>query len=282
MKRQLMPFLAGLLIITLLTNGCAKGGGKTITAFCGSVSKPAMEKAATEFEKTTGIKVYLNFGGSGTMLAQMKLSNNGDLYIPASPDYMALAERDGVIYTDSVKKISYLVPAILVQHGNPQNIQALSDLAQPGIKVGVADPESVSIGLYAYEILEHNNLLAGVGENIVTYGESFSKLASLVALKSVDAILGWQLQWQPDTIEVINLKSEQITRVSYISGAISTFTEDRESAQRFLDFLASPSGQGIFSKQGYITTASEARKFAPQAEIGGEYKLPKAYRPLVK
>ncbi len=284
MKRLLMLFLAGLLIIIPPAGGCVNGEEKVITAFVGSASKPAMEEAAIEFEEKTGIKVYLNFGGSGTMLSQMKLSRSGDLYISGSPDYMMRAEKDGVIDPGSVRKISYLVPAILVQAGNPKNIQALSDLTQPGLKVGIANPQSVSIGVYAYEILESSNLLQGVGENIVTYGESYSKIVSLVALKSVDAILGWRIfsQWQPDTIEVVYLKPEQVPRLAYIPGAISTFTKDRESAQRFLDFLVSPSGQGIFRKWGYITTESEARRFAPSAEIGGEYKLPETYRPLVK
>ena len=227
MRRQCILFLGGLLIITPFIGGCAGGEQKVITAFVGSASKPAMEEAAIEFEEQTGIKVYLNFGGSGTMLSQMKLSNSGDLYIPGSPDYMRHAVNDGVVDPDSVRKICYLVPAILVQAGNPKNIQALADLAKPGIKVGIADPESVSIGLYAYEILEHSGLLTGVGDNIVTYGESFSKITSLVALKSVDAILGWQIAWQPDTLDVVYLKPEQIPRVSYIPAAISTFTKDR-------------------------------------------------------
>ncbi len=171
MKKLLIWVLAGLLI-SIPLGGCARGQQKAITAFVGSASKPAMEEAARAFEQETGIKVYLNFGGSGTMLSQMKLSRSGDLYIPGSPDYMVLAERNGVVEPESVKIISYLIPAILVQHGNPRNIQSLSDLAQPGIEVGIADPESVSIGTYAYEILEYNNLLPEVGRNIVTYGES--------------------------------------------------------------------------------------------------------------
>ncbi len=283
MKRLLILFLVGLLTLVPVS-GCVKGEQKTITAFCGSASKPAMEEAAKVFEERTGIKVYLNFSGSGTMLSQMKLSRSGDLYIPGSPDYMAMAEQDGVVEPNSVKIISYLIPAILVQYGNPKNIQALSDLAKPGIEVGIADPESVSIGLYAYEILEYNNLLPEVGENIITYGESYSKIVSLIALKAVDAILGWRVfsKWQPETIDVVYLKPEQIPRIAYIPGAISTFTKDRESARKFLDFLVSPPGQEIFSKWGYITTESEARKFAPNAEIGGEYKLPEGYKPLVK
>jgi len=271
------------MMLFISVTGCAEGGQRTLTAFCGSASKPAMEEAARAFEEKTGIEVYLNFSGSGTMLSQMKISKSGDLYIPGSPDYMVMAKRDGVVDHDSVKIVSYLVPAILVQGGNPKNIQELSDLANPGIEVGIGNPEAVCVGLYAYEVLEYNNLLAEVEPNIVTHAESCSKTASLVALKSVDAILGWRVfsRWN-DTIDVVYLRPEQIPRLSYIPGAISTFTEDREGAQKFLDFLVSPQGQEIFNKWGYIATEGEAGKFAPIAEIGGEYKLPETYKPLVK
>lgn len=284
MKKSVILGLIGVLVITLVAGGCSKQ--KTITAFCGAASKPAMEEAAQAFEEKRAIKVYLNFSGSGTMLSQMKLSKSGDLYIPGSPDYMVMAGDDGVVEPESVEIISYLVPAILVQHGNPKNIQALSDLAKPGIEVGIGDPESVCVGLYAYEVLDYNGLIddaRGAG-TIVTHAESCSKTASLVALKSVDAILGWRVfsMWHPDTIDVVYLKPEQIPRLSYIPGAISTFTEDRESAQKFLNFLVSPQGQEIFSKWGYIATESEAKRFTPNAEIGGEYKLPETYEPLVK
>ena len=275
--------LAGLLIFIPLV-GCQKGEQKTITAFVGSASKPAMEEAARAFEEKTGIRVYLTFGGSGTMLSQMKLSRSGDLYIPGSPDYMLKAEREGVVESASVEIISYLIPAILVQHGNPGDIQGLPDLAKPGTEVGIGNPETVCVGLYAVEILDFNNLLEGVGGNVVTYTESCSKTASLVALGSVDAVIGWRIfsEWRPDAIDVVYLKPEQITRLAYIPGAISTFSEDKESARRFLNFLISPEGQEIFSDSGYITTETEARKFAPDAEIGGEYILPGTYETLVK
>lgn len=282
MKRWFILLLVGLLVF-IPVGGCSGPEEESITAFVGSVSKPAIEEAAQVFEQTTGIRVYLTFSGSGTMLSQMKLSQSGDLYIPASPDYMAMAEDDGVVEPGSVKIIAYLIPAILVQAGNPKNIETLSDLAQPGIKVGIADPKSVSIGLYAYEILEYNSLLPEVAENIVTYGESYAKIVSLVALRALDAVIGWRVssQWH-DTIDVVYLKPEQIPRLSYISGAISSFTEDRDSAQGFLDFLVSAEGQAIYSRRGYIATEDGAREFAPDAKIGGEYQLPETYEPLVK
>jgi len=281
-KRALI-FCALLLMLIPIT-GCAKGNPGEITAFVGSASKPAMEEASQAFEKETGIKVYLNFGGSGTMLSQMKISRGGDLYIPGSPDYMLIAERDGVVDSETVKIISYLVPAILVQKGNPKNISALVDLAKPGIEVGIGNPKAVCVGLYAVEVLDSNKLLEEVGNNIVTYAESCSKTASLISLKSVDAILGWRVfsYWRPDMIDVVYLSPEQVSRLAYIPAAISKFTESRENAGKFIEFLVSPQGQRIFSKWGYITTEDEVRKYAPDAEIGGEYTLPDSYEPLVK
>ena len=276
--KKLVVVVLVVISVLITTVGCAGVETKSITIFCGSASKPAMEEAAQVFEEETGIKVYLNFSGSGTMLAQMKVSESGDLYIPGSPDYMAMAEKDGVVEPDTVVIISYLVPAILVPAGNPLNIRELTDLSSPGVEIGIGNPEAVCVGLYAYEILEYNDLIEPVKPNIVTHAESCSKTATLVALKSVDAIIGWRVfsEWH-DTIDVVYLEPEQIPRLSYIPGAISTYAEDKESAGKFLEFLTSTRGQDIFKKHGYLATEEEARKFAPYAEIGGEYQLPENY-----
>lgn len=273
------------LLVTSSFSGCSSGSN-SITVFAGSASKPALEEAAQVFEEETGIKVYLTFGGSGTMLSQLEIAREGDLYIPGSPDYMVLAEEEGVVYADTVEILAYLVPAILVQEGNPSNIQSLADLAQPGIEVGIGTPETVCVGLYAYEILEYNGLLDEIQQagTIVVHAESCSKTAALISLKTVDAILGWRVfsEWNPEDIDVVYLQPDQLTRLAYVPGAVSTFTKNEESARRFLDFLASAEGQQIFNKWGYLATEDEARQFAPDAQIGGEYRLPDSYKPLVK
>jgi molybdate transport system substrate-binding protein len=264
----------------------AEGGAakRRLTAFCGSASKPAMEEAASLFEQKTGIRVDLHFSGSGTMLSQMKIARRGDLYIPGSPDYMSKASREGVVDPNSVTIIAYLIIAIDVQRGNPKDIRALADLARPGIRVGIGNPEAVCVGLYAVEVLERNGLLQQVQGNIVTHAPSCSATASLVAMQKVDAVIGWRVfsKWNPEKIEAVLLKPHEVPRLAYIPAAISTFSQDREGAQQFIQFLTSPEGQRIFKKWGYIATEQEARAFAPQAEIGGEYRLPVDYTPPVR
>jgi molybdate transport system substrate-binding protein len=280
LKKNLKLLLIIMLLLVTFT-ACAKEESKTITAFVGSASKPPMEEAAAAFERETGIKVYLNFGGSGAMLSQIELSRSGDLYIPGSHDYMVKAEKKGVIDSASVKKIAYLIPVIAVQHGNPKNIQSLADLAKSGIEVGIGNPQAVCVGLYAVEILDFNHLLPEVSKNIVVNAESCEKTATLISLKLVDAVIGWDVfhSWNPEKIDVVYLPADQLPRIAYIPGAVTKFSTDKASAQKFLDFLVSEQGRQIFQKWGYITTESEARKFAPDAEIGGEYQLPLSYQP---
>lgn len=251
-----------------------------ILAFCGSASKPAMEECAKLFEEKSGIRVVLYFSGSGEMLSQMKMSKRGDIYIPGSPDYMVKAVNDGVVdVNQNVEIIAYLVPAILVQKGNPKNIQGLYDLSKEGIRVAIGNPESVCVGLYAYEILERGGLLNKVSKNIVTLGGSCSMTAALIPMKAVDAIMGWEVfaKWNSETTVVIFLKPDQVPRLAYIPAAISTFSEHPKEAKQFIEFLKCLEGQQIFTKWGYLSTEKEARKFAPGASIGGEYKLPADY-----
>ncbi len=257
--------------------------GKEISVFAGSASKPALDEAAAAFEKQTGVKVFLTYGGSGTVLSQMELSKNGDLYIPGSPDYLVKSESKKITDPASTKIIAYLIPAINVQTGNPKNIQSLSDLTKSGIKVGIGNPTTVCVGLYAVELLNKNHLLADVYTNIVTQAASCDNTATLISLKSVDAVIGWSVfqAWDPKNIETIYLNPEQIPRIAYVPAAVSTFVKEREAATAFIDFLVSPDGQDIFRKWGYDVTEAEARKYAPNAQIGGEYQLPDSWKVLM-
>ncbi|MFC2067396.1 molybdate ABC transporter substrate-binding protein [Chloroflexota bacterium] len=258
--------------------------GKEITVFAGSSSKAALDAAGKAFETKTGIKVYSNYGGSGTMLSQLELSKAGDIFIAASPVYTLKAAAKNIIYPDTEVKFYYLVPAILVQKDNPKNITSLADLAKPGLKIAIADPQTVPVGRYAYEILDSNKLLYDVGKNIIVYGESNEKISSYIILHSVDAAIAWDniAVQQPDKLDVVYFQPNQVPRISFGSGAIATYTEDRDIAQKLLKYLTSTEGQLFFKRYGYYTTESEAKTFVSDAHVGGIYALPSDYKSLVE
>jgi molybdate transport system substrate-binding protein len=239
-----------------------------------------------EFKEKTGIHVDVVFGGSGFVLAQMKLAKKGDLYFPGSSDFMEKAKKEGLVSPDSEKVIVYLIPAINVQKGNPRRIHSLKDLTKDGIRIAIANPEFVCVGTYAVEIIEKNlnpSEKKAFKKNLVNYTESCEKTANVISLKAVDAVLGWRVFqfWDPGRIETIYLRPEEIPRVGYIPIAISTFARDKTPAQRFIDFLLSPHGKTIFQKHHYLMEPQEAYRFVkPGTPIGGEYALPDEWKDI--
>ncbi len=279
-------FIPFFLILVLIQN--THSSSKRLLIFAGAASKPATEEGVKIFQEKTGVPVDVIFGGSGFILSQMKLAKKGDLYFPGSSDFMEVAKREGLLYTESEKIVVYLVPAINVQKGNPKGIHFLKDLTKDGTRVAIANPEVVCVGTYAVEIIEKN--LTRIEKekfkkNLANYTESCEKTANVISLKAVDAVIGWRVfhYWDPGRIETIYLKPEEIPRIGYIPIAISKFTQDKILAQKIIDFLVSPQGKSIFRKYHYLMNVSEARQFTqPDTPVGGEYILPSEWRIIKK
>jgi molybdate transport system substrate-binding protein len=254
--------------------------GEEIYVFAGAASKPPTEEVAAAFEKKTGVKVNLTFGGSGFVLSQMTLAKKGDIYFPGSSDYMEMAKKKGLVFPETEKTVVYLVPAINVQKGNPKGIKSLKDLLQPGLRIAIANPEGVCVGLYAVEIIEKNmNAVekATFKKNLVNYTESCEKTATAISLKAADAVIGWRVfqYWDPERIQTIPLKKEEIPRIGYIPIAISQFTANRALAKSFIDFTLSKEGLAIFKKYNYFMSPGEASAWIGEKKpVGGEYTLP--------
>jgi molybdate transport system substrate-binding protein len=268
----------------LLLTETGFSASEVIQLFAGSASKPATAEAVKVFEERTGISVEVAYGGSGFLLSQMKLSRKGDLYFPGSSDFMEIAKREDVVFPDSEKRVVYLVPALNVQKGNPRQIRSLRDLSKEGLRLAIARPESVCVGLYAVEILEKNLTSAereAVRKNLVNYTESCEKTATVISMKAVDAVLGWEVfqYWDPERIETILLRPEEIPRIGYIPIAVSRFAKNKALVERFIRFLESPPGKAIFQKHHYLMNLQEARALAtPQTPVGGEYALPESWK----
>lgn len=251
--------------------------------FAGAASKPPTEEAAKLFEEKTGVKVDVVFGGSGYVLTQMMLAKQGDLYFPGSSDYMEVAKKKQAVLPETEQYIVYLASAINVQKGNPKNIHSLRDLLTPGLKVAIANPEGVCVGAYAVEIIEKNftpEEKEQFKKNVINYTESCEKTATAISLKAADAVIGWSVfqHWDPERIETIPLDKSQIIRIGYIPIAISTYTQHKELAQQFIDFLLSDEGKNIYRTYHYFMTPDEAIEWIGEEKpVGGEYAVPQEW-----
>lgn len=248
-----------------------------LMVFCGAAFKKPMEEITGIYEKQTGMRPDVVYAGVGTLFSQILLSKQGDVFVVPSPDIMAKAQAKGVIKSGSVKDIAYVVPCINTLKGNPKNIRSLGDLARPGIRVGLANPEIVYIGAIAVEIIEKNlsaDEKKALRGNIATYVEDFNKLATLLVLKQVDAIIGMHFLegWYPEKVSTVKLKPNEVSRIGNAQAAVITYTVKKDEAARFIEFLASREAQVIFRKYHYFGTVREAFSWVGAVRpVGGEF-----------
>ena len=225
-----------------------------LLVFAGAASKPVLDEAAVAVRQQLGVVLVFSYGGSGTVLSQMELAKKGDLYIPGSHDWMERAVQRKLVDPASRVDFAYLRPALLVRAKNPKNIRSLADLGREDVKAAVADPRTVCVGEYGLGVLQRAGLAAIVFPRLGR-AASCEAVANLLAIGSVDAVLGWDVfvHFFPGQVEEVPLPGKLLASQATIPGAVAVFSQHPQQARAVLRFLAGPSGKAIWRKYGYRT-----------------------------
>ncbi len=225
-----------------------------LLVFAGAASKPVLDEAAVAVQKELGVKLVFSYGGSGTVLSQMELARQGDLYIPGSHDWLERAIQRQLVDPKTRVDFAFLRPALLVLKGNPKNIGTLADLAREDIRAALADPRTVCVGEYGEKVLKR----AGQWEKVMPKlgrAHSCEAVANLLATKTVDAVLGWDVfvHWFPAEVEEVPLPKDLTPEQATVPGAVSVFSTHPKEALDVLRWLAGPKGKAIWRQYGYRT-----------------------------
>ena len=72
------------------------GDADVLTVYCAAGLRPAMEAVRRSYEAEYGVRVDVNFGGSGSLLGTIRGAAAGDLYIAADMAYLDRAGQLGL------------------------------------------------------------------------------------------------------------------------------------------------------------------------------------------
>lgn len=274
MKTYFFKILAALIFIPFCST--VAFADNNLMVFSGAAFKKPLDEIISLYEKKTNTKVYVTYGAVKTVMSQVMLAKKGDVFVVPSPDIMAKMVEKDIVKRDSIKNFSYQVPVILVQRGNPKKIKGLKDLLRDDIKVAIANPESVYIGMLAVEIFDKNLTTSerqALKNKILTYADDISKLLTYLVMNQVDAIVGFDFLhgWNQDKTDIVKFKSNELVRIGAGQAGLISHTTDIEKSKRFIEFLLSDDGQGVFKKYGYLTSEKEAFAFTgKKVVIGGD------------
>ncbi len=258
--------LVGLLLWKPAPPPSAGGGNRTaapLLVFCAAGMKAPMEAVAHAYEARYGIPVQLQFGGSGTLLSNLRISRQGDLFLAADDSFIALARSNGL--TAENLPLAHMTPVIAVRSGSPNPPRSLGDLGREGRTLALANPEAAAIGKVSRELLRRAGKWDSLQARIKVLKPTVNDLANDVKLGTVDAAIVWDstVAQYPElaAVHVPELDAGAAT----VSLAVLTSSSQPTAALRFARFAAArDAGLPEFGRRGFTVVHGDRWSEAPE------------------
>ena len=219
----------------------------TLTVFAASSLTSTFEEMGKQFEADhDGVTVTFNFAGSSDLVTQIQEGAPADVIATADTANMDKLTAEDLLGSGPTNFASNTLE-IAVPPDNPAGVDALSDLADPKVKLVLCAPE-VPCGSAAVKVEEAAGLtFAPVSEEAsvtdvlgkVTSGEADAGLVYITdVIAAGDAVLGIEF---PESSSAVNV---------YPVGTVAA-SENSDLAQEFMDLVLSDQGATILTDAGF-------------------------------
>ena len=250
-----------LLLLFLLTFLSACGSEKNnnnIIVLSGASMRAPMEEIKKLYEKISDDNILINYGGSGELCAQIKLSGEGDLFVAHDP-FVPWAAEQGLI--DKWSTLGYLDTVVVV----PKNskINNFDDLAKPGIRLGIGDTTYSTSGHVVKNALKNAPLGKKIMSNVVAQSKGHQTRCNYVINGALDAGIVWKAVARTfdDKLKIIPIPKkyiDSITSATYqesdlknikVAVGITEKAKNDLAVNKFYVFIVS--NKNIFANFGY-------------------------------
>ena len=243
-----------LAVLTLTACGQSDGGqpalrtqlsGETTVFAAASLTK-VFTDLGRQFElQHPGTTVTFSFGASSGLAQQVLAGAPADVFAAASRKNM-----DHVVASRSItdaRSFASNVGQIAVTPSAAKKVTSLADLAMPGVKVALCQPE-VPCGVLAQEVLRK----AAVRTTPVTLGLDVKSTLANVVSGEVDTAIVYVTDVLAAGNKVVGVPIPAAVNAStpYLIGTISA-SDNPLLARAFADYVLAPAGQDKLRKSGF-------------------------------
>ncbi|MCK6473957.1 MAG: molybdate ABC transporter substrate-binding protein [Planctomycetes bacterium] len=234
--------------------------------FSGGVNRLAIEETLKEFEAREGCKIITTYNGCGILVGQMKAGARPDAYLACDKTF-ADTVQDLYLPQTPVSKMDLIV---LVHKGNPKHIKSLKDLAQPGLKVGLGNPELAAFGKLTKELLQDEGLLDDVMKNCASQAPGGDLLVNQMSAGSLDASICYIVNAYPvkEKFEIISIDNP-LAKASQ-PFQIGKQTKYPHLTARLRDTLLSAKSKARYAEKGFGWDAQNAPAEQTKAAVKTE------------
>jgi molybdenum ABC transporter molybdate-binding protein len=244
---------------------------RVVVVHAAAAVRPPLEKAAKQFEAEYGVPVELRFDASETLLAKLRVSRQGDLFLPADESYVQQARHAGLVEQDYT--IARLTGVAIFRSDFPKPAAAITwdDVFQDGFRLAQPNP-ATAVGKLTREGLEPVGLWERIDRHKAVSVGTVTEAANAVKLGSADGAIVWDAVAKAyPTLKVVRLP--HLNRVAAnVVAAVCKDAQARTEARWFAEYLAGP-GKEYFRQAGYTPPAPVAKPKARGARPGEDAEI---------
>lgn len=223
---------------------------KPLLIYCAAGIKPPVEKITVNFLEEVGGKTQLQYGGSGTLLGNLKIAQKGDLFLAADDSYLYQAREAGLI--KEILPLAKMKPVLAFGQGNPKNIQSLQDLLRDDLNVGLATPDAAAVGKLTRKLLTDAGIWNELEPKVKVFEPTVNGIANALKIGSIDVGIIWDaVANQYDGLEVLSVPELESGEQLVSIGVLTSCNRPAEALQLARYLAARDRGGLVFKAMGY-------------------------------
>ena len=233
---------------------------------CAAGLKPPVAAIARAYEEEFGTPVHVSYGPSGTLLANITVAKQGDLYLPADDSYIRLAQDKNLVAETFA--LAQMKAVLAVRRGNPKNIRSLADLERSDVLLAQANPDGAAIGNLVRSALQKAGAWDPLASHTKVFAATVVEVANDIKLGTVDAGFIWDamLSLYPE-LERVPVELLANVQASITAGVLQG-SQQPAAALRFARYLHAPEkGCQEWKRQGYEPLPGDAWALQPQIRL---------------
>jgi molybdate transport system substrate-binding protein len=227
---------------------------KQLLMYIGITMVKPVRELANRFEKANNCEIKIIQGGSQDLYDSLKLSQQGDVYLPGSLSYRKKNLKDGFLL-DGVF-VGYNKAAIVVKKGNPLGItNDLKNFTDKKYNSVLCNPESGSIGNETKRVLNKFGTYKEAIAHASYLTTDSRNLTKAIREGGADICINWYATtfWDDNKnyVEAIPIDEKYAKKKKLVFNLLKSANHPG-LAKKFMDYAASKEGRKVFYDYGFL------------------------------
>lgn len=213
----------------------------------------ALNEIKTVFEdEHSTIELTFNFGGSGKLAQMIIQGAPSDIFLSASENDMNKLQEEDLILDNTRVNFAENELVLITNKNQPVNLSSFNEISSPTIDhFAIGEPESVPVGRYTKQVLEHLNLWDSLKGSFVLSSDVRQVLTHVEMGNADTGVVYSSDAFLSEKVSVVATADAKWHDPILYPGAVISDTSYPEEAKVFLEFLTSEKGKAILAKYGF-------------------------------